>query len=318
MEHFSEVADRVLERIKDRKHQRESIKELVSSLLMIEDFKGAAHEARVATFNGFDDLEPELYRLFLKHAPEPERCETCCAVMPWQVNRGFDYWKDKCQPCAFNDMMQRKAANIERIMAEGGISERYRNASLDDFPPPFKKIPLDKGVFVHGGVGTGKTQFLAARYRAQVLSMEPKQYVPEGNNRTHSIWVDFEYRGPLSVGDFPIFISAPALLMSIKSTFNTKDGPTEKEIIERYTDVPILFIDDIGAEYCSEWAIGVMFLIIDKRYNKNLITNFSSNLNLEQLSQRLNDRITSRICEMCHVIEMTGADRRHSNIARAA
>jgi hypothetical protein len=106
----------------------------------------------------------------------------------------------------------------------------------------------------------------------------------------------------------------------MKATFSKQTGmvETETEIIEEitgdsgwsnYKEFPLI-LDDIGTEKPSEWAQQNIFLIIDRRYETLRQTIFTSNLSLDELSERLGDRITSRIAEMCKVIELKGKDRR--------
>lgn len=189
---------------------------------------------------------------------------------------------------------------------------------MEDFSGSFRKMDLSKGVFASGTPGTGKTHLFAAMFKKTVLDMKPDAGIIDGRIKNrHPVYFDFTYPSEYYESDFPLFINVPELLLSIKSTFGQREGSTEKDIIEKYASAPVLFLDDLGAEYSSDWAVGVMFLLADRRYNSKLLTHISSNLSLEELSGRLNDRVTSRIAEMCQVVKMTGRDRRLS-LVRAA
>ena len=124
--------------------------------------------------------------------------------------------------------------------------------------------------------------------------------------------IDFFWPNPYS---YPLFITVPELLLMIRNTFNRKTQhgeniPTESDIIERYSDIDILYLDDLGTEKPSDWAIQVLYLLIDRRYSEMKRTIISSNLSLNEISDRLDDRISSRIAGMCEIIKMTGKDRR--------
>jgi integrase len=56
-----------------------------------------------------------------------------------------------------------------------------------------------------------------------------------------------------------------------------------------------LYLDDLGTEKPTDWALQTLYLIIDRRYPEMMQTIISSNLNLDELSSRLGDRIASRI-----------------------
>jgi len=78
--------------------------------------------------------------------------------------------------------------------------------------------------------------------------------------------------------------------------------------------VPVLLLDDIGAEKASEWVKQTLYLIIDNRYGNMKKTFITSNLTLNQISNQLDDRISSRIAGMSNTIRMQGKDRRLNNV----
>ena len=108
-----------------------------------------------------------------------------------------------------------------------------------------------------------------------------------------------------------MFISVPELLLKIRGTFNNSFSETsEQEILNIYSCAKVLYLDDLGTEKASDWALQTLYLLIDRRYSEMLRTVISSNLSLDELADHLDDRISSRIAGMCEVIKMEGKDRR--------
>jgi DNA replication protein DnaC len=92
------------------------------------------------------------------------------------------------------------------------------------------------------------------------------------------------------------FMSVPYLLLEIKSTFSDVSEITETDLIKKYSNIDVLVLDDLGAEKMTEWAYSVLYVLINERYEKDKITIFTSNLSLNELSEKLgDDRIPSRI-----------------------
>jgi DNA replication protein DnaC len=85
---------------------------------------------------------------------------------------------------------------------------------------------------------------------------------------------------------------------------------SESQLIKNYAKVKWLYVDDLGVEKASEWAIQTLYMILNDRYNDMLPTFFSSNLHLSDLASHLSQRTVSRIKEMCKVIQLNGKDRR--------
>jgi DNA replication protein DnaC len=143
---------------------------------------------------------------------------------------------------------------------------------------------LNGSLFLHGPAGTGKTHLAVALLREHLKEFE-------------SI--------------FPgRFVEVPELLMEIRDTFREKAEHSEMELLDRYSCCELLVLDDLGAEKPSEWVTQTLYLLINRRYTGEKRTIVTSNLSLPQLSERLGDRIVSRLAGMCEVVELTGKDRR--------
>jgi len=107
------------------------------------------------------------------------------------------------------------------------------------------------------------------------------------------------------------FVSAINLFIHLKSSFKENSEISEESIIDNYSEHPILMIDDIGTEKISEYVLQSWYAIIDNRYSNMLPTIFTSNYNLNQISDKLGARLASRIGSGI-VINLKGNDRRVS------
>ena len=61
------------------------------------------------------------------------------------------------------------------------------------------------------------------------------------------------------------------------------------EIINKYSLVDWLVLDDLGIEKTSDWSFQTLYLIINQRYEKLKPVIFTSNLSLEELAGQLGD-----------------------------
>lgn len=103
------------------------------------------------------------------------------------------------------------------------------------------------------------------------------------------------------------------LLLKIRSSFQSKEQ-TEEQILKIYEDCSLLVIDDIGKEKPTEWALQMIYTIIDRRYNalKPIIvtTNFGASELIKKFT--LNDdgstgtAIVDRLFEMCNYVPIKG------------
>jgi DNA replication protein DnaC len=90
------------------------------------------------------------------------------------------------------------------------------------------------------------------------------------------------------------FIKTAKFFEEMRQQFNnpTPEWPERLKMIET---VPLLIIDDIGAERPSDWVRERLLTIIDERYSNNLSTIYTSNCNKQQMMENLHERVYDRI-----------------------
>jgi len=92
-----------------------------------------------------------------------------------------------------------------------------------------------------------------------------------------------------------------------------RHGIDSEAEFRRYRDARLLLIDDLGAERKpTEFTEEINFRLINHRYEHHLPTLMTSNVRPKELAERLGDRVTSRLAEMCQRVAMEGNDRRRN------
>jgi len=207
--------------------------------------------------------------------------------------------------CKYNQSDRESKQHLKYIYSFD-VPERLKDADFKDlwtddssrFPLiEFVSVFLDKyiageevkGAYVHGNNGSGKTHIMAA-----MINELAKRNVRCG------------------------VIYFPELLRSLKANFGN-------DYDERYLyirNLPVLVIDDIGAEKLTEWGRDeILSSILQHRMQANLPTFFTSNLSLDNFEKHLagsNDannlikarRIIERINSLSDVIEVKGKNLR--------
>jgi DNA replication protein DnaC len=161
---------------------------------------------------------------------------------------------------------------------------RFRSARLLDFSGEVGHAaaawlgdPGD-GVFITGGVGRGKTHLVCG------LAFELAKS-----------------------GKTVLFRKAAELYRELRAAFSGRGD--ERTVFETYGATPILVLDDIGAGGLTDFERRVLLEIIDSRGDQFRPTLVTSNWNLEQISQAMDDRVASRLAGYCQ-IKMCGNDQR--------
>lgn len=202
-----------------------------------------------------------------------------------------------------------KLRRIEKLKSLSLLGERYKNVTFENtqtgvsssFDIAFnrckkycevyeKVIENGYGIYLFGDKGVGKTHITACMANYLISKCVPV-----------------------------LFTNLFEISKSVKSTFNRESNQTEQDLIQKFSNIDILFFDDLGTEIFTKssgetWLQGLLFDLINKRYNNRKATIFSSNYSLNSLinERGIMEKTVDRISEMTNgaVIKITGKSLR--------
>lgn len=194
-----------------------------------------------------------------------------------------------------------KQQEIRKLQKESLLGERYKDVNFANtklgmnkmFDEAFNRckkycsiintvLENGYGMYIYGDKGTGKTHLTAC-----IVNDLVKQYKPV------------------------LFTNFFEISKMIRSTYRKgiQQTETERDFIDKIAAIDVLIIDDIGSEILKKddydtWLQGVMFDIINKRYNNKKPTIFTSNHSLPELINQRNvmSKTVDRIAEMSNAI----------------
>lgn len=158
-----------------------------------------------------------------------------------------------------------------------------------EFIDTYHQEEKPKGIYLTGSFGSGKTYLIAALFNEMAKK-----------------------------GVRSILIYYPEFLRSLKASFNTN----YMEKFNYVKKIPLLLLDDIGAENCSNWARDeILGPLLQYRMESHLPTFFTSNLTLDELEKSLAlttsgvdkvkaRRIIERIKQLTITLELISKNRR--------
>ena len=138
---------------------------------------------------------------------------------------------------------------------------------------------------------------------------------PAGVGKTHlavSIIKDLTEKGFAS-----IFCEFGSLLKQIQDSYNPISKSSELKVLTPVFQADVLVLDELGATVPTDWVRDTMYQIINRRYNDNKLTIFTTNYSDKPrtekdqvLEDRIGTRLRSRLYEMCKMVIMDGEDYR--------
>ena len=192
----------------------------------------------------------------------------------------------------------------ESRLAGANIPRRYQHCTLETFVTYNESLQravvharrvaeafpiLDRGLFLEGQPGVGKTH-LAVAVLKRIME---------------------------TTGARGLFYDTRELLRVIRSTYDPSIRATELDVLRPVLEADLLVLDDLGAEKTSEWVDETMNFIVNTRYSERRATLFTSNYpdipddsEPNSLLFRIGARMRSRLHEMCEFVVLDAADYR--------
>ena len=136
--------------------------------------------------------------------------------------------------------------------------------------------------------------FQAAYEAARRYAAEPRGWLVltgnSGSGKTHLAAAVANHCIGLKIRTF--FMVTPDLLDHLRGTFGPNSEVTYDELFEQIRNVPLLILDDLGAQTSSPWAREKLFQLLNHRFNTQLPTVITTNVPLERLDESLQSRLT--------------------------
>lgn len=192
----------------------------------------------------------------------------------------------------------------ESRLAGANIPKRYQHCTLETFVAYNESLQravrharriaeafpiLDRGLFLEGQPGVGKTH-LAVAVLKRIIE---------------------------ATGARGLLYDTRELLRVIRSTYDPSIRATELDVLRPVLEADLLVLDDLGAEKTSEWVDETMNFIVNTRYSERRATFFTSNYpdipddsEPNSLLFRIGARMRSRLHEMCEFVVLDAADYR--------
>lgn len=213
---------------------------------------------------------------------EINNCSNCSSLLscknsvkgfcltPKVINNSLNFSYQKCSYQEENEKVNKYLNNIYYYEVPTVLkTASFKNIYKDDakrleiikkikaFYDNYKKGNSVKGIYLNGNFGSGKSYLIGALFNELAK---------------------LDYQSAI--------IYFPEFLRSLKASFNSSIEYQER--FEYIKKVPLLLIDDIGAEKLTDWARDeILGSILQYRMDFNLPTFFTSNLTINELENHL-------------------------------
>lgn len=186
---------------------------------------------------------------------------------------------ERCWACSEEERRQRadEAVILEQIR-QSGIPVRYEEMTKDEAKLE-AIINSERGLYLFGKQGRGKTV---------LVSQAGLAFIRAGRGAAR-------------------FLTAVRFILEVQSRYQSGDA---LKFVTELAEAPLLILDDLGKEKWTDDARNNIFHLLSEREAWGRRTYLTSNFSLDEIDQRVDPSLSSRIAGMCDVREMQGPDRR--------
>lgn len=100
------------------------------------------------------------------------------------------------------------------------------------------------------------------------------------------------------------------LIREYRETWSDKEGRSESDVIQYYSSLDLLVLDEVGVQSGSSNEQQILFSILDRRVTNSKPTILISNLNRKDIQTLLGERLFDRIQSKCVPCVFTGKSHR--------
>ena len=182
---------------------------------------------------------------------------------------------------------QEKRERIERYK-KSGVPERYYNESLDTY-----QVTNEMQKTAAQAIGEFLREIKCGAFRTLVL------IGTAGTGKTHlACGTVREYGGK--------YATAPDIVEEIRRAKSFSAGQTEKQIIDNYSHVKLLVVDEIGRGISATDEKYMLYQLINARYNTRKPTVLISNFTKADFLKYIGVAAADRLVESGDIVEMNG------------
>ena len=187
-----------------------------------------------------------------------------------------------------------------KVVQLGNFNSRLVMGIGEVRPEMLQRMTFDNFDTTGGASATAEDQesLDRAMHTAQTFAADPEGWLlfngPRGCGKTHLAVAIAGER--LKQGSQVFFAFVPTLLDHLRATFSPDSLVGYDELFEQINSVPLLVLDDLGAESSTAWAEEKLYQIIVHRHEARLPTVITTVSTIEELEDT-KSRIASRLVD---------------------
>ena len=192
---------------------------------------------------------------------------------------------------------------------ELGIAASMEKCTFDSFNLNLYSDEIDSAFSVSPRRLAQGTLSFCKKY-AEEFSHSSRNIIMTGKTGVGKTHLSLAIAGRVIDRGFDVYYASVHKIMDALQKEQFSRERVEESISDRLYESDLLVIDDLGAEFSTQFTVSALYNIVNTRLNASLPMIINTNLSLSELEERYSQRIASRIIGGSERVLLIGSDIR--------
>ncbi len=207
------------------------------------------------------------------------------------------------QMCSCLQELCRQEQKVELTLLSDGTErfDRFRLDYYSDRPDPYRGISPRQVM---------ERTFRSCCQYAEHFSLDAGNLLFSGNTGLGKTFLSACIARAVADKGFSVVYESAAHLFQVLEKARFGGNEDDRRQAAKYTECDLLIVDDLGTELTGQFTTSALYTVINDRLLENRPTIISTNLSVEELNQRYNPQIVSRLRGSYRRMAFVGEDIR--------
>ncbi|MDO4379253.1 MAG: ATP-binding protein [Clostridia bacterium] len=192
---------------------------------------------------------------------------------------------------------------------ELGVAPSMKKCTFDSFNPELYSNEVDSELSVSPRRLAQGTLNFCKKY-AEEFSLSSKNIIMLGKTGVGKTHLSLAIAGKVIDRGFDVYYASIHKIMDALQKEQFSRDRVDESITDRLYESDLLVIDDLGAEFSTQFTVAALYNIVNTRLNASRPMIINTNLTLGELEERYSQRVASRIIGSSDCVMLIGDDIR--------